>query len=267
MPTAVAATSYTALPCPSLYPADLALWLRFVGEKLAFYDMDRTITVHPTYARFLLWMALRNNPWRLMLLPLSALASIAYLLRLVSRDELKQINQRLLLGGLRVALLAEPMAAHADHVMTGNIRPGALDRIAADRADGYRIVIATASYRLYVEAIARRLGIDDVIATDLQVSRGMVQARIAGHNCYGPHKADMIAAWMAEHQLDRAECHIRCYSDHVSDVPMLELADEAFVTNAHTPMRVVARARGWPELDWPAGAVSPDGVAPHRLSR
>ncbi len=248
-------------------PADFALLLAAVGEKLAFYDMDRTITVHPTYARFLVWMALRSKPWRLLLLPLSAFASIAYLLRIVSRDELKQINLRLLLGGLRVAHLAGPMAAHADHVMAANIRPGALARIAADRAEGYRIIIATASYRLYVEAIARRLGIDDVIATDLHVSRGMVQARIAGHNCYGPHKADMIAAWMAERQFDPAACHIRCYSDHVSDVPMLDLADEAFVTNAHTPMRLVARTRGWPELDWPAGAVSPDGLAPHRLSR
>lgn len=225
-----------------------------MGERIAFYDMDRTITVHPTYARFLLWMALRHNPKRLLLLPLSALAGLGYLLRFVSRDGLKQINQRLLVGTLRVARLAGPMAAHADFVFTKNIRPGALERIAADRAAGYRIVIATASYRLYVDAIARRLGVDDVIATDLVSSRGRVQPHISGHNCYGPHKAQMIAAWMTEHRLDRAACHIRCYSDHVSDLPMLEMADEAFVTNAHMPMRLVARQKGWPELDWPAGS-------------
>lgn len=232
-----------------------------MGERLAFYDMDRTITVHPTYARFLLWMALRQAPWRLLLLPLSLIAALAYLARIVSRDELKQINQKLLLGHLRVATLAGPMAAHAEHVYATNIRPGALERIAADRAEGYRIIIATASYRLYVEAIARRLGIDDVIATDLNASRGTVLSQIAGHNCYGPHKAEMIAAWMAEHRLDPAQCTIRCYSDHVSDLPMLEMADEAFVTNAHMPMRLVARERGWPELDWPGALAPPRGVA------
>ena len=249
-----------------MYPAALTLLLAAVGERLAFYDMDRTITVHPTYARFLLWMAWRHARWRLLLLPLSLLAAIGYVLRLVSRDALKQINQKLLLGNPRVALLAEPMAAHAEHVFATNIRPGALERIAADRAEGYRIVIATASYRLYVEAIARRLGIDDVIATDLHVSRGTVQARIAGHNCYGPHKAEMIAAWMAEHRLDPTQCTIRCYSDHVSDIPMLDMAHEAFVTNAHMPMRLVARERGWPELDWP-GALAPlPGVAQQGLT-
>lgn len=225
----------------------------FVGKRLAFYDMDRTITVHPTYARFLLWMALRHSPARLLLLPLSSLAGLAYLLRIIDRDALKQFNQRLLLGALRLSPLAEHMAEHAEFVAARNIRPGALERIAADRAEGYRIIIATASYRLYVEAIARRLGIEDVIATDLQVSRGTVQPHIAGHNCYGPHKAEMIEAWMAGHDLTRADCHIRCYSDHISDTPMLELADEAFVTNAHMPMRLVARQKGWPELDWPAG--------------
>jgi len=249
-----------------LFPARLTLMLAAVGERLAFYDMDRTITVHPTYARFLLWMAVRQAPWRLMLLPLSLIACIAYLLRIVSRDELKQINQRLLLGHLRLASLAEPMAAHADFVFATNIRPGALERIAADRAEGYRIVLATASYRLYVDAIARRLGIDDVIATDLVASHGTVLPIISGHNCYGPHKAEMMAAWMAGHGLDPAQCHIRCYSDHVSDVPMLELAHEGFVTNAHMPMRIVARERGWPELDWPGALAPQQGVAQPGIS-
>jgi HAD superfamily hydrolase (TIGR01490 family) len=223
-----------------------------VGERIAFYDMDRTITVHPTYARFLLWMAVRTNPIRLALLPLTLIACLGYVLRIITRDQLKQANQALLMGHVRLADAADIMARHAEFVVAGNIRPGALARIGQDRAEGYRIVIATASYRLYVDAIARRLGIDDVIATELQVSHGTVRARIAGHNCYGPHKAEMIAAWMAEHGVDPAHCIIRCYSDHVSDVPMLDLANEAFVTNAHMPMRIVARERGWPELDWPA---------------
>lgn len=220
--------------------------------KLAFYDMDRTITVHPTYARFLLWMVLRIAPWRALLLPLSAAAGLGYLLRLIHRDQLKQINQRLLLGTPRLAMLAEHVDAYARRVVAANIRPGALARIAEDRRQGYRIIIASASYRLYVDAIARHLGIDDVIATELEVSRGSVQARISGHNCYGPHKAQMIATWLSDHGFDRGNCHIRCYSDHLSDATMLELADEGFVTNAHMPMRLLARQNGWPELDWPA---------------
>ena len=238
------------------------------AHRVAMYDMDRTITRSGTYSGFLMHVAQRRQQWRLLLLPLVVLAGAAYSLRLIDRSRLKAINLRLLVGKRFSRTEIVPLAeSYADKVVARGLHPAALDQIAADREAGYRLLLATASFHLYVDAIARRLGIDDVIATDLHVSRGMVQARIAGHNCYGPHKAEMIADWMAEHHLDRATCHIRCYSDHVSDVPMLELADEAFVTNAHMPMRLVARAQGWPELDWPAGIAPPDGLAPPRLSR
>ena len=56
------------------------------------------------------------------------------------------------------------------------------DTIAADRAAGYRLLLATASFHLYVDAIARRLGIDDVLATRLDEPDGAdhIHARLAG---------------------------------------------------------------------------------------
>jgi phosphoserine phosphatase len=50
--------------------------------------------------------------------------------------------------------------------------------------------------------------------------------------------------------VERAQCHVRCYSDHISDVPLLAIADEAFAVNAHPPLRMEAARRGWPLLDW-----------------
>jgi phosphoserine phosphatase len=44
--------------------------------------------------------------------------------------------------------------------------------------------------------------------------------------------------------------HVRAYSDHVSDAPLLEWADEPFAVNAHGPLRKLADMRGWPQLDW-----------------
>ena len=37
---------------------------------LAIYDMDKTITRVPTYTPFLVHVATRRSPWRLLLLPL-----------------------------------------------------------------------------------------------------------------------------------------------------------------------------------------------------
>ena len=130
-------------------------------------------------------------------------------------------------------------------------RRGALAQIAQDRADGYRLVLATASYRLYVEPIARRLGFDAVIATDhLSQDLRYVRAKIAGENCYDTGKLRMIKAWMAAQAIDRGQAHIRAYSDHVSDAPMLEYADLPFAANPHRRLALLAAARGWPRVDW-----------------
>ncbi|HEX8050495.1 MAG TPA: HAD-IB family phosphatase, partial [Solirubrobacterales bacterium] len=162
--------------------------------QLAIYDMDRTITRRATYTPFLVHASLRLAPWRLLLLPLVALTMAAYALKLLDRGRLKEINFRLLVGRGRSAEALEPVIeSFADRQIAGNIMPGARRAIAADRAAGRRLVMATASYRLYAAAIARRLGFDDVIATETGLdTAGRVVARIEGSNCYGPAKKDMI---------------------------------------------------------------------------
>jgi phosphoserine phosphatase len=79
---------------------------------------------------------------------------------------------------------------------------------------------------------------------------GDLLARIDAQNCYGTAKLEMVQAWMVREGLTRKDCHIRFYSDHVSDAPCLNWADEAFATNAHAPLAALAARRGWAILDW-----------------
>jgi len=220
--------------------------------EIAIYDMDRTITRVATYTPFLLHAAARRAPWRLVLLPFVLLSMLAYVAKLIDRGRLKEINQALLLGRhIAPAELAKVVDSFAERTIAANILPGALTRIAADKAAGRRLVLATASYRLYSAAIAERLGFNDVIATGSLVGLdGRIRAKIDGDNCYGPAKLRMIEAWMAREGLDRAQCRIAFYSDHASDAPVLEWADEPFAVNAHERLLRLARARGWPTLDW-----------------
>jgi HAD superfamily hydrolase (TIGR01490 family) len=217
--------------------------------KLAIYDMDKTITVQATWTGFVIRSASRQAPWRLALLPLVGLATAAYGTKLISRGRLKVVTQNLLLGRtMSAAAIAAAAERFAEHVV---LFEGAQARIAADRAAGYRLVMATASYRFYVSAIAGRLGFDAVIATEARAARnGGVRAGIDGENCYGPAKLAMIEAWMAEQGIAREQAHIRFYSDHVSDAPTLAWADEPFAVNPHPPLRALAALKGWPILDW-----------------
>ena len=67
---------------------------------------------------------------------------------------------------------------------------------------------------------------------------------------YGWAKLRMVERWMADKDLARGDAHIRFFSDHVSDAPCLDWADEGFAVNAHAPLRALAKKRGWAILDW-----------------
>lgn len=220
-------------------------------QALAIYDMDRTVTRRPTYSAFLLHAALALAPWRLLLLPAVGVATLAYGLRLLDRGRLKEINYRLLVGRPTAQALEPVVESFAERQVASNVLPGARARLAADREAGRRLVMATASYRLYAAAIARRLGFDDVIATDTLPDRsGRIVARIDGRNCYGLAKLDMIEAWLQREGLEREAVHIRFYSDHISDAPVHHWSDEAFATNPHAQLVRLAEAEGWEVLDW-----------------
>lgn len=221
-------------------------------RHLAIYDMDKTITAAPTWTRFLVAAAKARAPWRLALAPAVGIAGLGYMLRLVDRAGLKQFSQRLLLGkALAPAEMARVAEAFAAHEAEHGVLEAARSRIEADRAEGYCLVLATASHGYYAAEIARRLGFDDVVATQAKRDpQGRVLSLIEGDNCYGPVKLRMIEIWMREQGIARGEAYIRAYSDHVSDAPLLEWADEPFAVNAHGPLLALSRARGWPEFDW-----------------
>ena len=219
-------------------------------RDLAIYDMDRTVTRRATYTPFLIHCAVRRAPWRLVLLPLVVLSMLAYVMKAIDRGRLKEINHRLLLGSHRHPSELKPLIdSFADKMVARNVRPGALAAIARDKAEGRRVIMATASYRFYAREIADRLGFDDCIGTNSILGLDeRVHAKIDGENCYGPAKLRMIVEWLRRSSLDRR--HVRFYSDHASDEPVFEWADEPVAVNPHARLARLAARRGWAVEDW-----------------
>lgn len=221
-------------------------------SDLAVYDLDRTITRRPTYTPFLIHCALRRQQWRLLFAPIVIIAMLAYAAGLFDRSRLKEICQWLLIGHRVHARELKPLVeSFADATVAGNIRPGARRAIERDRNEGRRLVLATASYRLYADAIAQRLGFDDVIATGSVIGLDeRVHARIEGRNCYGEEKMRMIALWVEKSGLRGAHGHVRFYSDHASDEPAFLWSDEPVAVNPHDRLARMAAERGWAVEDW-----------------
>lgn len=232
------------------------------ATRVAIYDLDRTVLRKPTFTLFLLWAAAREAPWRLLLLPALAALMIGYALRLYGRDRFKPAAIRLMLGAsiapARAARLAADFAAWR---VPRDVPPGAAAAIARDRAQGYRLLMATAAPEFYADAIADSLQFDAIVASRHRRDRdGNWLPMLDGPNCYGAEKARRVAEWLGIHA-PGAE-HIRAYSDHISDAPTFALADQAWLVGRGNKFVRLAEQHGWQSADFDKAAAGAVGEAP-----
>ena len=122
--------------------------------------------------------------------------------------------------------------------------------VAGHRDQGDRVVLTTATNRFLTEPIAARLGIADLIATELEVDAGgAFTGRTAGMLNMREGKPDRLAAWLAGQGLEPASIAAATfYSDSINDLPLLSAVGTAIVVDADARLAAEARRRGWAAL-------------------
>ncbi len=218
---------------------------------MAIYDLDRTVTVRPTYTPFLLGTTWRLAPLRLLLTPLLGMLWIGYKLKFYTRDRLKSLMWGLMLGLAEPAALEEAVAAFARRTLECNIRPGARTQIAHDRDEGALLVLATAAHELYAAPIAQGLGFDAVVATRiLPREDGRIGPDLDGGNVYGQSKLAALMRFREGDAAGDAGAPTAFYSDSSSDLPVFDWVDRAVAVNPSRRLARIAVGRGWPVVDW-----------------
>lgn len=225
--------------------------------RVAIYDLDRTVLRTPTFTLFLLWAAWREAPWRLLLFPAFTALMIGYALRLYGRERFKPAAIRLMLGRSIASSRAEALAAaFAAWRVPRDVPPGAAACIARDRAEGYRLLMATAAPEFYAGAIADALGFDAILASrHHRDADGNWLPQLDGPNCYGVEKARRVEEWLSANAA-AGVAHIRAYSDHISDAPTFALAGEAWLVGRGDRYVRLAAKHGWRAADFENAAVT-----------
>lgn len=120
--------------------------------------------------------------------------------------------------------------------------------IAEHRAKGDRILVISASGVHLVAPIAERLGIDEVLAIDLDVQHGVYSGATLGTLTYQQGKVTRLMDWLdAEGEnLEGASF----YSDSRNDLPLLLTVDHPHVVNPDPLLLEHAQQAGWPVHRW-----------------
>ncbi|WP_310474238.1 HAD family hydrolase [Sandarakinorhabdus sp.] len=229
-----------------------------MSTEVAVYDLDRTLTDTGSWAHVIRFWLRHEAPWRVLLLPIVALGGVAYGLGLMSRGGIKSWAHRWLIGPrVAQARMAAAAARFADEFVAAHALAPARAAMAADAAAGRRVVIASASHGFYVRAIAARLGVADVVATEAVRDGDWLLSRLDGENCYGAAKRAALARWLAGAglaQQGQVGAVVHFTSDHHSDLPCFELAlasgGTVLCANPSANLAALAAERGWPVVQW-----------------
>ena len=201
-------------------------------RRYAIFDMDGTVTRSDSMLD-LLASSIRRRPGRLLGVP-AAVARTAWQLSTGQRTRAKESMLHLALAGLDHKGVQEVAALAADRA---SLNPCVQHRIAAHQSAGDEIWIASASPRPIVERVAERIGVINVVATELDFDGGVATGRLRGLNCRGDEKLRRLDAVLPEGWRHSAVAYS---DDPVADGPLLAASARAVLVRGQELKEVVA---------------------------
>ena len=127
------------------------------------------------------------------------------------------------------------------------ILPKALELLKKHRDAGDKLVIITATNRFITGPIAKRLNVENLLATECELVDGRYTGRSIDVPCFREGKVTRLRRWLEENDLNLEGSYF--YSDSMNDLPLLEQVDNPVAVNPDPNLRAEAEKRGWPILD------------------
>jgi HAD superfamily hydrolase (TIGR01490 family) len=216
--------------------------------EAAFFDLDKTVISKSSS------LALSRPFYRAGLVTRSQLlrgiyAQIVYLMLGADEKRMDRAKDGLLAltRGWDREAVEEVVREALDEVVDPYIYQEALDLIALHQAQSRRTFIVSSSPAEVVKPLARRLGVDDVVATRAEIVDGKYTGNLEFY-CYGEAKAEEIRRIAEEQGIDLSLSI--AYSDSITDSPMLEAVGNPVAVNPDRELRRLAQQRGWKVRDF-----------------
>ena len=205
------------------------------------FDLDGTLARKDTYLPFL-FSCVKAFGLRMRAPFLLPIFSLLFFFKVVTNSRLKEAFLSGVLAGIPVDRLRPVVEKYvADLIESGLNRPLLLTlRDHLKRGD--RVILATASFDLYVEGLAEKLGIEHVVCTRAEILSGVVTGRILGENCHGAQKLQRLEALLAPADWQFAIL----YTDHHSDLPLLKKVSRGYLVNPGSKTRTLLKGHGFP---------------------
>ncbi len=214
------------------------------GQRVAaFFDLDKTIIATSSayaFGKEFMHNGLITHTEAFQI----SLAKGTYMMAGHSSEQMDASRDQLtsLVNGWSVEEVSRITSEAMHTVVTPVIYAEARELIDFHKAAGHDVIIISASASQLVEPIAAELGIDQVVASELEVVDGRFTGEILFY-AKGDAKAQAIADLAAANHYDLAASF--AYSDSATDIPMLEMVGNPVAVNPDRAMKKHALESGW----------------------
>ena len=138
-----------------------------------------------------------------------------------------------------LSLRSDFMAAQG----AAKILPKALDLVRLHRAAGDRTAIVTATNRFVTEPFAALFGVDQLLATEVEMAGGRTTGHPLGVPCFREGKVSHVGAWLGTFGGAFKDCVF--YSDSINDMALLKMVGRAVAVDPDKALNGEARQRQW----------------------
>jgi HAD superfamily hydrolase (TIGR01490 family) len=215
-------------------------------RRLAFFDVDGTLTTGTTLFRFLrhYLAALGHDPqvYEQRRQRLKAMTAVG-----VPREE----TNRAYFANFREADAAEVTELarswfERELAQGGFLNRGAVDALHEHRSQGDTVVLVSGSFPAVLRPLAEHLGVLDVRATEPEITGGHYTGKLLRAPMIGPAKAAAARLAAAAHGARLADC--AAYGDHLSDLPILNAVGTPVAVAGDPRLDRHARLHRWTVL-------------------
>jgi putative phosphoserine phosphatase/1-acylglycerol-3-phosphate O-acyltransferase len=148
-----------------------------------------------------------------------------------------------LVGLTEHELLEQGERVFAKHLVT-DIYPESRALVEAHQRRGHTVAIVSSATHFQIDALAKELGIEHVLCTELEFEKGKFTGKVRRPACWQEGKADAAGAFSEQVDADLSQSYF--YTDSHDDLALLDLVGNPRLVNPDSELARVGARRGWP---------------------
>jgi len=146
--------------------------------------------------------------------------------------------------GMSESVLEEAGQRTFEKHLATEIYPESRALVKAHQEMGHTVAIITSATRYQAEPVARELGIEHLLYTQLGVEDGILTGKVIRPTCYGEGKAAAGRSLASKYDLDLDESYF--YSDSHEDLPLFDIVGRPRPLNPTRKLAQISKERQWP---------------------